>query len=133
MEQLPLASNRIDLSDHKDALGLPTPRIHMDVDDYNRRAGLIAGRDFERLEREFGMQVELGDRKVFRLAAHIMGSTIMGDDPRTSVVDADCRTHDHPNLFIASCSVFASSSTVNPTLTGAALSLRLGQQIAKEV
>jgi choline dehydrogenase-like flavoprotein len=57
----------------------------------------------------------------------------MGDDPKDSVVDRDCRTHDHPNLFIAGTSVMASSSSVNPTLTGAALSLRIADELLKEV
>jgi choline dehydrogenase-like flavoprotein len=62
-----------------------------------------------------------------------MGTTIMGDDPKDSVVDRDCRTHDHPNLFIAGTSVMPSASCVNPTLTGAALSLRIADVLVKEV
>ncbi|WP_237720818.1 GMC oxidoreductase [Pseudomonas asplenii] len=61
-----------------------------------------------------------------------MGTTIMGDDPKNSVVDRDCRTHDHANLFIAGTSVMPSSSCVNPTLTGAALSLRIADQLLKD-
>jgi choline dehydrogenase-like flavoprotein len=133
MEQLPVAGNRVSLSDRRDALGLPTPRIYMDVDEYTRRAGAVAARDFARIGRAFELQQPLGDPKAWRLAAHIMGTTIMGSDPGTSVVNAECRAHDHDNLFVASTAVFASSSTVNPTLTGAALSLRLGAQIAAEV
>jgi len=53
--------------------------------------------------------------------------------PRTSVVDADCRSHDHANLFIASTSVFPSSGVVNPTLTGAALTLRLAEMMGREL
>ena len=30
-----------------------------------------------------------------------MGTHRMGSDPTTSVTDADGRTHDHPNLFLA--------------------------------
>ena len=51
----------------------------------------------------------------------------MGTDPKTSVVDANLRSHDHPNLFVAGSSVFPSSATANPTLTIAALSLRLAE------
>ncbi|MFQ1065282.1 GMC oxidoreductase, partial [Bordetella trematum] len=50
-----------------------------------------------------------------------------------SVVDRDCRTHDHPNLFIASTAVHPSSSVVNPTLTGYALALRMAKTIGAEV
>jgi choline dehydrogenase-like flavoprotein len=62
-----------------------------------------------------------------------MGTTIMGNDAKTSVVDSNCRTHDHPNLFIAGTSVMPSASCMNPTLTGAALSLRLADHLLKVV
>ena len=48
----------------------------------------------------------------------------MGSDSRTSVVDRDLRSHDHPNLFVLGSSVFPTSATANPTLTIAALALR---------
>jgi choline dehydrogenase-like flavoprotein len=57
-------------------------------------------------------------------AGHIIGTARMGDDPRTSVVDRDLRSHDHKNLFILGSAVFPTAATANPTLTIAALSLR---------
>ncbi|WP_438501134.1 GMC family oxidoreductase, partial [Listeria monocytogenes] len=56
---------------------------------------------------------------------HITGATIMGADARDSVVDKDCRTFDHPNLFISSSSTMPTVGTVNVTLTIAALALRM--------
>jgi choline dehydrogenase-like flavoprotein len=47
----------------------------------------------------------------------------MGAAPRTSVVDPEQRTHDHPNLFLLGSGVFPTVGTANPTLTIAALSL----------
>jgi glucose dehydrogenase len=64
---------------------------------------------------------------------HITGATIMGSDPRDSVVDKDCRTFDHPNLFIASSGTMPTVGTVNVTLTIAALALRVADQLKKEV
>jgi choline dehydrogenase-like flavoprotein len=66
-------------------------------------------------------------------AAHIMGTCIMGDDPTRSVVNRWGRTHDVPNLWIVGSSVFASSTTANPTLTLAALSLRTAAAIHREM
>lgn len=62
---------------------------------------------------------------------HIMGATRMGSDPRTSVVDADCRVHGYQNLFVAGGSVFASGGYANPTLTLTALAARLGDKIVE--
>ena len=62
-------------------------------------------------------------------AGHIIGTARMGSDPKTSVVDRDLRSHDHGNLFILGSSVFPTSTTANPTLTIAALSLRAASAV----
>jgi choline dehydrogenase-like flavoprotein len=48
----------------------------------------------------------------------------MGNDPKTSVVDLWCRTHDVPNLFIGDGSVLVTGAAVNPALTISALATR---------
>lgn len=62
---------------------------------------------------------------------HHIGTTRMHDDPRQGVVDADCRVHSTKNLFMAGSSVFTTAGTANPTLTIAALAIRLADQLAK--
>ena len=54
-----------------------------------------------------------------------MGTTRMSDDPRTGVVDRDCRVHSVANLYVAGSSVCSCTgeSHANPTLTLVALSL----------
>jgi len=37
----------------------------------------------------------------------------MGSDPRSSVLNADCRSHDVPNLYVVDGSVFPSASEKN--------------------
>src|SRR5207247_7917791 len=71
--------------------------------------------------------------KKWNTAAHIMGTTIMGDDPKFSVVNRWGRAHDVPNLWIVGSSVFPTSSTANPTVTLAALSLRSSQAIHRSM
>ncbi len=61
---------------------------------------------------------------------HQLGGCRMGSDPRTSVVDAYCRTHDVPNLYVVDGSVFPSSSEKNPTLTIMALAARTADNIS---
>lgn len=134
-EQLPDPSNRIRPSTEgkTDQLGLPRPEIHYDVDDYVARAAKDTRARVEEIAATLGAapgSVEHNDG--YLPNNHITGATIMGDDPRDSVVDADCRTHDHPNLWISSSSTFPSVSSVNVTLTIAALALRLGDHIATE-
>jgi choline dehydrogenase-like flavoprotein len=57
----------------------------------------------------------------------------MGADPARSVVDPELRCHQHKNLFIAGSAVFPTGGTANPTLTIAALSLRLADTIAVQL
>jgi choline dehydrogenase-like flavoprotein len=62
---------------------------------------------------------------------HHIGTARMGKDPRTSVVDADCRIHGVENLFVAGTAVFPTSSQANPTLTAVALALRLADRLKR--
>ena len=62
---------------------------------------------------------------------HWVGTTRMGSDPRTSVVDLQGRSHDVPNLFVADASVFPASPEKNPTLTNIALSWRTADGIVE--
>lgn len=61
--------------------------------------------------------------------SHQCGTARMGADPATSVVDRDLKAHDLDNLYIADASVLPTSAAVNPSLTVAALALRLGRHL----
>jgi choline dehydrogenase-like flavoprotein len=62
-------------------------------------------------------------------ASHHIGTTRMCDDPRTGVVNSDCRVHGINNLFIAGSSIFPTSGYANPTLTIVALAIRLAEHL----
>ena len=64
---------------------------------------------------------------------HEIGGCRMGHDPRTAVVNADCRTHDVPNLYVVDASVFPSASEKNPTHTIMALAARAAEHIAGRI
>jgi len=63
---------------------------------------------------------------------HQNGTCRMGHDPRTSVVDANCKAHDLDNLYLADASVFASASAVNPSLTIIANAIRVADHLLSE-
>ena len=67
-----------------------------------------------------------------RVPSHQCGTVRMGEDPSTSVLDPDCRSWDHKNLFVADAAALPTSAAVNPALTVAALSLRAAQTIRQE-
>lgn len=126
---LPDPANRIVPSrQHNDALGIARPEITYAIGDYVKKSAVHTRAAYARIARLFGgTEVQFDDD--FAPNNHIMGTLIMGKDPKTSVVDADCRTHDHDNLFIAGSAVMPSAGTVNCTLTLAALALRLSDRL----
>jgi choline dehydrogenase-like flavoprotein len=60
---------------------------------------------------------------------HQCGTLVFGTDPRTSVLDPFCRTHDVSNLFVVDASFFPSSAAVNPGLTVIAQALRVADHL----
>jgi choline dehydrogenase-like flavoprotein len=61
---------------------------------------------------------------------HELGGARMGSDPKRSVLNAYCQTHDVPNLFVVDGSAFPSASEKNPTLTIMALASRTAEHIS---
>jgi choline dehydrogenase-like flavoprotein len=61
--------------------------------------------------------------------AHLLGTCRMGNDREDSVVNADCRSHDVPNLFVCDGSVFPTSAAINPSLTIEAIAARASDRI----
>lgn len=132
-EDLPEAGNRVTLnSNWKDALGLPGLNLRYYLSDYSKRVQARMDNDAAVAAEAFGVTKNLLNIK-WLCQSHIMGTTIMGDDPQTSVVDSNLRCHDHENLFLVTTGAMPSSSCVNPTLTGFALAVRAGRYIAREV
>src|SRR5262249_1278191 len=140
-EQLPLPENRVTLAtDKPDGFGIPRPQIKYSLYDSQNYVSKsfatilkLHKLVFDKLGIPEKDQFLQPDPTIYGGSGHIMGTTIMGNDPKKSVVDRHCRAHDHPNLFILGSSVFPTSSTANPTSTVAALSLRAAQTMKMEL
>jgi choline dehydrogenase-like flavoprotein len=65
-----------------------------------------------------------------RTFSHAVGTLRSGDDPRTAPVDRDGRFRGLDNLYVTDASVFPTAGAVNPSLTIAALALRIGERLA---
>ncbi len=61
--------------------------------------------------------------------AHHCGTLRFGDDPASSVLDANCKAHELDNLYAVDSSFFVSASAVNPTLTIVANALRVAAHL----
>src|SRR5579863_486037 len=125
-EVLPSADNRVTLAKEVDALGIPRPQLTFAPDAYTKAALKEANDLMAAIFDAVGDTKPRIDTNLdnYDGAGHILGTTRMGNDPKSSVVDGTCASHEHRNLFIVGSSVFPTSGTANPTLTVAALALR---------
>ncbi|WP_435332561.1 GMC family oxidoreductase [Haloarchaeobius sp. TZWWS8] len=134
-EQEPRKENRITLNpDVTDDHGNPVPEIHWSLSDRDRRTVAAAVEKQRAIMEELGAEIEwvVGPDNTGP-AFHHMGTTRMGEDPAESVVDGNCRAHDLDNLWIPSSSVFVTGGGLNPTLTIAALALRVADRLGAEL
>ncbi|HSW20075.1 MAG TPA: GMC family oxidoreductase [Ramlibacter sp.] len=136
-EQRPIASSRVTLADSVDALGMRRIRVDWryspeDIDSLARTLTLVSNEFARSGAGRFTFNRDTLEEDLLRYGAyggHHIGTARMGTDPRTSVVDADCRLHAVNNLYVAGSAAFPTSSQANPTLTIIALSLRLAQHL----
>ncbi|AVQ00050.1 hypothetical protein C7S18_08130 [Ahniella affigens] len=135
IEQTPNSASRVSLSSTADAFGCR--RLHLewrfnqlDLDSMRRSIQVLAS-DLQKAG--FGQLVYQDDSlrlaQALELARHHMGTTRMHDDPTQGVVNRDCRLHGVDNLYVAGASVFPTSGVANPTLTLAALAIRLADHL----
>jgi choline dehydrogenase-like flavoprotein len=125
-EMLPDERNRVTLADDTDQYGLRVARVTYSW----------GNNDKALIQHALGqMQTSLelvGARDVFRQendTNHLGGTARMGFDRETSVVDADCRSWDIPNLWVCDGSVFPTVGGVNPHLTITAIAMRTADRI----
>ena len=119
-ECLPSPQNYLELSEEKDARGLPKPRVHFTAGGNERQLTAHA----EKTMRAIWDRAGAREPWAFHRFAHILGACRMGRDASSGVVDTDGRCFDVPGLYVCDNSVFPSSLAVNPALTIMALALR---------
>jgi len=144
-EDLAQPTNRVDLDPSvRDARGFPVARLtyaphrhELVASDHHRRAlvemfaemgavgvGVVTT---PAVPGELGWE---GPSSAAPSSHHVMGTTRMGTDPRTSVVDAFGRLHGLDNVVVVDSSVFVTSAGYGPTLTLVALALRAASALA---
>lgn len=120
-----------DLPDSDSRVTLRRGQIVLDWKRSNWAAHELLVKRLKQLLRRAGYPLVLSRAFDRRTPSHQCGTARMGVDPSDSVVDAQCRSHDHPNLYVTDASVLPTSAAVNPALTIAALSMRTAAHIAE--
>ncbi|MEZ6016065.1 MAG: GMC family oxidoreductase [Planctomycetota bacterium] len=139
MEMEPDPENRVTLSAERCPYGRPIPFVRHRCTEVDRRS-------LVQLHRALAIELPrsgLGlleselvrDQEPWPIdqdASHHMGTTRMGADPATSVVDSDLRLHEAENVYVAGASTFPTSGCANPTFTLVALSVRLAEHLRRK-
>lgn len=134
-EMKPDPDNRAGLAAGTDPAGLPRIEAVCAVGSDDLRAvSACLTRLGERLAADDAGRLRIDNTKIYREllgGGHTMGTTRMGHDPKTSVVDADCRVHGYANFYVAGSSVFTTAGASNPTMTIVALAARLADHLTR--
>jgi choline dehydrogenase-like flavoprotein len=124
-----------------DEFGIPVLRFNYKWSDFERNQSKHMHETFEEIGHNMG-GIVLGNRpgkeQNYGLLnpgriIHEVGTTRMGSDPKTSVVNEFEQMHDDKNVFIVDAGPFVSQADKNPTWTILALAWRTSDYIVQEL
>lgn len=122
-EDLPSRDNRVTVT--------ADGRIRLAWRPRNARAHRVLVGAAKQLFRTIGCRCVVSISLGVHNTTHQCGTVVFGTDPKRSVLDTWCRSHDVENLFVVDASFFPSSAAVNPALTIAAQALRVADHITE--
>jgi choline dehydrogenase-like flavoprotein len=132
-EDLPVAENRVTVDGdgnvhlaYKSTNDREADRLYHELKKLLNHVGLA---QHHVLDKNFYMHMDVSVAGV----AHQAGTCRFGDDPATSVLDANCKAHELDNLYVVDTSFFPSIGAVNPALTAMANALRVGAHLTERL
>jgi choline dehydrogenase-like flavoprotein len=135
-EVLPRYENYVDLDPQvKDKWGIPVLRFHYQFGDNEHKMAEDMVNSAKEIFEEAGIEI-VSARERLALegwSIHELGTSRMGDDPKTSVVNRFQQSHDVKNLFVVDGSTHVNASCQNPTWTIMALAWRSCDHLADEL
>jgi len=146
-EQAPNPDSRVVLSDKHDALGNRRADLDWRLSELDKHTARVFAEVFDGEMKRVGQRgvtpsgwlsepgtawpvdPTVGNHPI--AGYHHIGGTRLGNDPKTSVTDPDCRVHGYANLWIAGSSTFVTAGWANPTLTLVAMAIRLAARLTR--
>ncbi|MDE2752045.1 MAG: GMC family oxidoreductase, partial [Gemmatimonadota bacterium] len=126
--------------DRVDSYGIPVLRFHWKWAEHELRQAVHMQQTFGEIVDEMGGQVLStihtdGAQAISKggQIIHEVGGAIMGEDPRTSVLNEFCQSWDVPNLFVTDGAPFVSNADKNPTLSIMAIAWRASDYIVEQL
>jgi choline dehydrogenase-like flavoprotein len=134
-----VSGHAVDLYAMSEDLPDPESRIVLNGSDIQliwRRSNMVAHNrlvgKIRATARAAGFPVVLSRLFDGRVPSHQCGTVRIGTDPASAALDPECRSFDHPNLFVADAACLPTSAAVNPALTVAAMALRAADTIRRD-
>jgi choline dehydrogenase-like flavoprotein len=115
-----------------DAYGIPIPVVRFRFGENDRALWKDMKEKGEEILHTAGVRYMWSATEPSGFASHEVGTARMGNDPRTSVLNAHCQAHDVKNLFVVDGSCFVTFPEKNPTLTIMALAVRTARYMTGE-
>lgn len=141
-ESIPQFDNYCELDPNAvDKYGIPVLRFHYKWTDYERKQSKHMHDIFEEILTDMGAVIlgnKPGPDTEYGLAApgriiHEVGTTRMGNDSKTSVLNSNAQAHECKNFFVVDGGSFVSQADKNPTWTILALSWRTSDYIIDQL
>jgi len=141
-EMIPNPDTFCEIDPYKvDQWGIPVLRFHFKWSEYELRQAKDMQDTFKSIVETMGgtykTRTPIDGPNVFGIQAggkiiHEVGTARMGDDPKTSVLNGYCQTHDVKNLFVTDGAPLVTNPDKNPTLTIMALSWRASEYLLQQ-
>jgi choline dehydrogenase-like flavoprotein len=135
-EVLPRYESRVEIDPTvKDRWGVPVLRFHYEFGDNEKKMCEDMAASAREIFEEAGMEVVDTNKTILTegWSIHELGTARMGNDPKTSVLNAYQQAHDVKNLLVVDGSSHVSASCQNPTWTIMALAWRSCEHLADQM
>jgi choline dehydrogenase-like flavoprotein len=135
-ERVPRFENHVRINkDVTDAWGIPVLHIEARDTDNERNMRRDAANTIEELFHEAGWEIICKTDQVNPpgYSIHEVGTCRMGNNPKTSVLNKWCQSHDIKNLFVVDGASFVTAGWQNPTMTILSLSMRASEYLAGQM
>jgi choline dehydrogenase-like flavoprotein len=134
-ECLPREDNFVTLdASRKDAWGIPALHVNATYGENDKAMATAMRKHVMAILDEMKLAdvtIPKPELSIFGKNIHECGTARMGDNPKNSVVDRNCKVHDTANVFVTDGAVFVTQGCYEPTLTIMAISARAGEHIAE--
>ncbi|HLA11746.1 MAG TPA: GMC family oxidoreductase [Pyrinomonadaceae bacterium] len=131
-EDLPRAENRVVVG-RDGVIGLHYTENNLEAHDRLNSKLKQLLRKVDRKHSLTSLTICLRKKIPLRGTTHQCGTIRFGHDPKSSVLDVNCKAHDLDNLYVVDGSFFPSSAAMNPALTIMANALRVADHLKERL